>query len=145
MGYSYLHRQFIQTTAVTINDIKHYLQILKTSIMNNLRNKVQLIGFIGQAPEIKTLENGNKLAKFSIATNETYKDKEGKKVDNTQWHNVTAWGNTATLIEKYVTKGQELALEGKLQNRKYDDKNGVTHYVTDIIANEIQFLGKAKA
>tara|TARA_R110002050_G_scaffold221792_2_gene357652 strand:- start:4616 stop:4957 length:342 start_codon:yes stop_codon:yes gene_type:complete len=113
--------------------------------MNNLKNRVQLIGFIGQAPEIKTLDNGNKLAKFSLATNETYKTKEGKKVDNTQWHNVTAWGTTATLIEKYLTKGQEVAMEGKLQNRKYDDKNGVTHYVTDIVANEIQFIGKAKA
>jgi len=113
--------------------------------MNNLRNKVQLIGHIGQAPEIKKLENGNKLAKFSLATNESYKSKDGTRVDNTQWHNVTAWGNTAELIEKYVKKGQEIALEGKLQNRKYDDKNGVTHYVTDIIANEIQFLGKAKA
>jgi single-strand DNA-binding protein len=113
--------------------------------MNNLRNRVQLIGHIGQAPEIKTLDNGNKLAKFSVATNESYKAKDGKKVDSVQWHNITAWGTTATLIEKYVTKGQEVAVEGKLQNRKYDDKNGVTHYVTDIVANEIQFLGKAKA
>lgn len=113
--------------------------------MNSLKNKVQLIGRLGQNPEIVTLEGDKKLAKFSIATNESYKNKKGEKVENTQWHNVVAWGGTADIIEKYVTKGQEIALEGKLQNRTYDDKNKVTHYVTEIVANEIQLLGKAKA
>ncbi|UTW66555.1 single-stranded DNA-binding protein [bacterium SCSIO 12643] len=110
--------------------------------MNTLRNKVQLIGRLGQDPEVKTLENGNKLARFSMATNESYKNKNGEKVDKTQWHHVVAWGNTATIIEKYVTKGQEVAIEGKLNNKSYDDKNGTTHYITEIIANEIQMLSK---
>ena len=113
--------------------------------MSTIKNRVQLIGRIGQAPEIKTLENGNKVANFSMATNESYKNKNGEKVENTQWHNITAWGNTATIIEKYVIKGQEIAIEGKLQNRKYDDKNGVTHYVTDIVASEIQMFSKAQS
>lgn len=113
--------------------------------MNNLKNKVQLIGHVGQAPEIKTLEGGNKVANFSIATNEGYKNKKGEKVENTQWHKITAWGNLASIIEKHVDKGQELVVEGKLQNRTYEDKNGTTHYVTDIVANEIQMIGKSKA
>ena len=111
--------------------------------MNNLRNRVQLIGRIGQAPEIKTLEGGNKVANFSMATNESYTNKKGEKVENTQWHKITAWGTTATIIEKYVVKGQEIAVEGKLQHRSYDDKNGVTHYVTDIVASGVQMFGKA--
>jgi single-strand DNA-binding protein len=111
--------------------------------MNTLRNKVQLIGRLGQNPEVKTLENGNKLARFSLATNESYKNKKGEKVETTQWHHVIAWGNTATIIEKYVTKGQEIAIEGKLNNKSYDDKNGTTHYITEIIASEVQMLSKA--
>lgn len=113
--------------------------------MSTIKNRVQLIGRIGQAPEIKTMEGGNKLAKFSLATNESYKNKKGEKVENTQWHNITAWGNTAEIIEKYVSKGQEIAVDGKLQHRSYDDKNGVTHYVTDIVANEIQMFAKVPA
>ena len=113
--------------------------------MNNLKNNVQLIGHIGQTPEIKTLENGSKVANFSIATNESYKNKKGEKVDNTQWHQITAWGATATIIEKYVAKGQEVAVHGKLQNRTYEDKNGITHYVMDIVANQIQLFGKKTA
>lgn len=112
--------------------------------MNTLRNKVQLIGRLGQNPEIVNLEGGKKLAKISIATNESYKNQKGEKVENTQWHNVIAWGNTATVIEKYMTKGQEVAIEGKLNNKKFDDKNGVTRYVTEIIANEVQMFGSAK-
>ena len=110
--------------------------------MNTLRNRVQLIGRLGQSPEIVNLDGGKKLAKFSIATNESYKNEKGDKVENTQWHNVIAWGPTASLIEKYVEKGQEIALEGKLNNKKFEDKNGVTHYVTEIVANEIQLFRK---
>jgi single-strand DNA-binding protein len=112
--------------------------------MNTLRNRVQLIGRLGHSPEIVTLEGEKKLAKFSIATNESYKNPKGEKVENTQWHQVIAWGPTATLVEKYLTKGQEVAIEGKLNNKKFDDKNGVTHYTTEIIANEIQMFGGAK-
>ena len=110
--------------------------------MSTLRNKVQLIGRLGQNPEIVNLDGGNKLAKFSLAVNESYKDQKGKKVENVQWHNVVAWGNTATIVEKYILKGQEIAIEGKLNNKTYDDKNGTTHYVTEIVANEIQMFGK---
>ena len=110
--------------------------------MINLKNKVQLIGRLGQNPEIKYFEGGKKLAVFSIATNEPYRNKKGETVDQTTWHKVTAWGNTANILEKYVTKGQQILVNGKLQNRTYNDKNGVTHYVTEIMANEIQMFGR---
>lgn len=111
--------------------------------MNNLKNRVQLIGRLGQNPEIVNLESGKKLAKFSIATNESYKSQTGEKVENTQWHTIIAWGPTATVIEKYVTKGQEVAIEGKLNNKKFEDKTGTTRYVTEIVASEIQMFSKA--
>ncbi len=110
--------------------------------MNTLRNKVQLIGHVGNAPEILTMESGRKLAKFSIATNETYKNNKGEKVTDTQWHNVVAWGKTAELIENYVPKGKEIGLEGRLTSRSYDDKDGVKKYVTEVICNEVLLLGK---
>ena len=90
--------------------------------MNTLRNKVQLIGNLGNDPEIITLESGKKLAKFSIATNESYKNAMGEKVTDTQWHNIIAWNKTAEIIEKYVTKGNEIAIEGKLTSRSYESK-----------------------
>ena len=92
--------------------------------MNTLRNKVQLIGNLGNNPEIITLESGKKLAKFSIATNESYKNSLGEKITDTQWHNVVAWNKTAEIIEKYVTKGNEIAIEGKLTSRSYEGKEG---------------------
>ena len=92
--------------------------------MNTLRNKVQLIGNLGNDPEIITLESGKKLAKFSIATNESYKNAMGEKVTDTQWHNIIAWNKTAEIIEKYVTKGNEIAIEGKLTSRSYESKEG---------------------
>ena len=92
--------------------------------MNTLRNKVQLIGNLGNDPEIITLESGKKLVKFSIATNESYKNAMGEKVTDTQWHNVIAWNKTAEIIEKYVTKGNEIAIEGKLTSRSYENKEG---------------------
>ncbi len=110
--------------------------------MNTLRNKVQLIGHVGNAPEILTMESGRKLAKFSIATNETYKNNKGEKITDTQWHNIVAWGKTAELIENYVPKGKEIGLEGRLTSRSYDDKDGVKKYVTEVICNEVLLLGK---
>ena len=109
--------------------------------MNNLRNKVQLIGNLGMNPEIKTLDSGKKLAKFSIATNESYKNAKGEKIEDTQWHNLIAWGKTADIIEKYLEKGNEVAVEGKLTNRSYDDKDGNKRYITEIVVNEILMLG----
>lgn len=110
--------------------------------MSSLRNKVQLIGNVGNDPEIKSFDGGKKLAKLTIATNESYKNEKGEKVEDTQWHNVIAWGKTADIIEKYVTKGKEIAIEGKLTHRSYEDKNGEKRYVTEIIIHELLLLGK---
>ena len=110
--------------------------------MNALRNKVQLIGNLGNDPEITTLDSGKKRAKLTIATNETYKNESGEKITDTQWHNVVAWGNTAEVIEKYVTKGTQIAIEGKLTHRSYEDKNGEKKYFTEVVANELLLLGK---
>ena len=107
-----------------------------------MKNKVQLIGHVGQEPEIKNLEGGKKLANISIATNEVYYRENGDKVEQTQWHRVTAWGKTAEIIEKFVTKGKEIGIEGKLTHRSYDDKEGNKKYVTEIVANEVLLLGK---
>lgn len=110
--------------------------------MNNLRNKVQLIGNVGNTPEIVTLESGKKLAKFSIATNESYKNAKGEKITDTQWHHVVAWGKTAELIENYVPKGKEVGIEGKLTSRSYEDKAGQKRYITEIVCSDLLLLGK---
>ena len=109
--------------------------------MNTLRNKVQLIGNLGNDPEIINLESGKTLAKFAIATNESYKNAQGEKVTDTQWHNVIAWNKTAEIVEKYLTKGNEVAVEGKLTSRSYEDKEGVKKYITEIVVNELLMLG----
>ena len=113
---------------------------LKINIMNTLRNKVQLIGNLGNDPEIITLESGKKLAKFSLATNENYKDKDGQKQTKTDWHNVVAWNKTVDIIEQYVSKGKEIAIEGKLSTRSYEDKEGQKRYTTEVIINELLLL-----
>ncbi|MDA9028613.1 single-stranded DNA-binding protein [Flavobacteriaceae bacterium] len=110
--------------------------------MNTLRNKVQLIGNLGNDPEIITLDSGKKLAKFSLATNEYYKDADGQKQTKTEWHNLVAWNKTAELIENYVTKGKEIAIEGKLTNRTWDDKEGNKRYTTEVVVNEVVLFGK---
>lgn len=110
--------------------------------MNALRNKVQLIGHVGNDPEIKTFEGGRKLANFTIATNDSYKNEKGEKVEETQWHKLVAWGKTAEIIEKYVTKGSQIGIEGKLTHRSYDDKNGEKRYVTEVVVNDVLLLGK---
>lgn len=110
--------------------------------MNAMRNKVQLIGHVGNDPEIKNLDGGKKVANLTIATNDTYKNEKGEKVEQTEWHKVVAWGKTAEIIEKYVTKGKEIAIEGKLTHRSYDDKNGEKRYVTEVVVNEVLLLGK---
>jgi single-strand DNA-binding protein len=109
--------------------------------MNTLRNKVQLIGNLGNDPEIITTESGKKLARFSIATNDSYKNADGEKVVDTQWHTVIAWNRTAEIVEKYVEKGQEIAIEGKLTNRTYETKEGEKRYVTEVVCNELLLLG----
>lgn len=109
--------------------------------MNKLRNRVQLIGHLGMAPEVKTLESGTKLAKFSLATNDSYTNTDGEKVDETEWHNIIAWNKTAELVEKYLDKGKEIALEGKLTTRSWEDEKGNRKYITEVVCNEILFLG----
>jgi len=109
--------------------------------MSNLRNKVQLIGNLGMKPEIKTLESGKKLAKFSIATNETYKNAKGEKITDTQWHNVIAWNKTAEIAEMFLDKGKEVAIEGKLTSRSWDDEQGNKRYITEIVCSELLLLG----
>jgi len=110
--------------------------------MSTLRNKVQLIGNLGNNPEIITLENEKKVAKFSIATNESYKNSQGEKVTDTQWHNIVAWNKTAEIIEKFLTKGSEVAVEGKLTTRSWEGKDGMKRFVTEVVVNELLMLGK---
>lgn len=109
--------------------------------MYALKNKVQLIGNLGNAPEVRTTETGKKLVKFSVATNEVYRNANGEKIKETQWHNLIAWGKLAEIAEKYLLKGSEVAIEGKLINRNYTDKEGNKKYVTEIQVNELLLLG----
>jgi single-strand DNA-binding protein len=110
--------------------------------MNALRNRVQLIGNAGKDPEIKSFDGGKKLASLTIATNESYTNDKGEKITDTQWHSIVAWGKTAEIIEKYVEKGDQIAIEGKLTHRSYDDKNGEKRYVTEVVVSDILLLGK---
>jgi single-strand DNA-binding protein len=107
-----------------------------------MRNRVQLIGHVGQDPEIKNLEGGKKLAKITIATNEVYYKENGDKVEQTEWHRVIAWGKTAEIIENYVTKGKEIAIDGKLAHRSYEDKDGEKRFITEVVASAIVSIGK---
>ncbi|MDO5970883.1 single-stranded DNA-binding protein [Flavivirga aquimarina] len=110
--------------------------------MNSLRNKVQLIGRLGQDPEIITFEDGGKIAKFNLAIDDSYKDKNGNKVERTYWHPVVVKNGLVNVVENYVTKGKEIAIEGKLTNRSWDDKDGNKRYLTEVIANELLMLSK---
>ena len=113
--------------------------------MYALKNKVQLIGNLGNDPEVKTTENGKKLARFSVATNESYRNASGEKVTETTWHNLVAWGKVAEIAEKFLTKGKEVAIDGKLINRSYTDKDGNKKYITEVQVNELLMLGSEKA
>ena len=104
-------------------------------------NKVMLIGNLGQDPTVRTLDAGVKVASFTIATSETYKDKEGEKQTKTEWHNIVAWRGLAEVIERFLKKGSQVYIEGKLTHRKYEDKDGVEKYMTEIVCNEMKMLG----
>ena len=110
--------------------------------MNALKNTVNLIGNLGADPVITKFGNNNSVARFSIATNESYKDKKGEWVNNTTWHNVVAWGKTAELCEKLLKKGSEIALEGKLVNDSYETKEGERRYKTEISMREFMVLNR---
>ncbi len=104
-----------------------------------MKNRVQLIGHVGQDPEIKQLENG-RVANFTIATNDSYTNAKGEKVEQTEWHRVSAWGKTVDIIEQLLKKGSHVAIEGKLTHRSYDDKDGNKRYITEVVANELVML-----
>lgn len=110
--------------------------------MSSFNNRVQLIGNLGADPEIKTLENGNKVANFSLATNESYKDSKGEKVEQTEWHNIVAWGKVADIVENYCSKGKEIGVVGKLTHRSYETKEGDKRYVTEVKLSEIKLFGQ---
>lgn len=110
--------------------------------MNNLKNKVQLIGHLGSAPEVKIFDGSKKMVRMSVATNEHYRNSKGEKVTETYWHTVIAWGKTAENAEKYLAKGAELVVEGKLVSRSYNDKEGVKRFVTEIQAQDFMMISK---
>lgn len=105
-------------------------------------NKCMLIGHIGNEPEIRTLNNQEKVASFRLATTERYKDRNGEVKENTEWHQVTAWGKLADIVEKFVKKGSQVYAEGKITTRKWTDKDGNDRFTTEIRAEGIQILGK---
>ncbi|MGD0710608.1 MAG: single-stranded DNA-binding protein [Bacteroidales bacterium] len=107
-------------------------------------NKVILIGNLGKDPEVRSLENGTKVASFSLATTESYKNKEGQKVDQTEWHNIVMWRGLAEVAEKYLKKGGQIYLEGKIRSRSWDDKEGNKRYTTEIIADTFTMLGSKR-
>jgi len=112
--------------------------------MNSLRNSVRLVGNLGMDPEVKSFDNNRKLAKISIATNETYKNDKGERITDTQWHNLIMWNTQAKMAEEYLKKGDEIAIEGKLSSRSYVDKDGNKKYMTEVVVNEFLKLGSKK-
>lgn len=109
--------------------------------MSNLRNNVQLIGRLGNDPEVRTFDSGKKKASFSIATSETYKNQKGEKVQDTQWHNVVIWGKLADVAGQYLKKGSEVAVQGKLVHRDYETANGEKKYITEVNVSDMVMLG----
>ncbi|MBC8769676.1 single-stranded DNA-binding protein [Arenibacter sp. BSSL-BM3] len=109
--------------------------------MGIIRNNVQLIGNVGQDPNITNLENGKKVARFSLATNAYFKDSNGERQKETNWHNIVAWGKSAEIIEKFAAKGKEIAVTGKLKSRTYTPDDGIQRYITEVEAREILLLG----
>ena len=109
--------------------------------MANGINKVILIGNLGKDPDIQRSENGVKRATFSLATTESYKNKDGQKVDHTEWHNIVLWRGLAEVAENYLKKGNTVYIEGRIRKREYEDKDGVKRYITDIHADNMTMLG----
>jgi len=113
--------------------------------MNSLKNSVRLIGYLGDDPKIRKFNGDKSVANFNIATKENFRDHDGNKKAETTWHKMVAWGRQAELVEKYLKKGSEVAIEGKLTNHSYEDKNNETHFVTEIVVNDILLLDKKEA
>jgi len=104
-------------------------------------NKVILVGNLGKDPEVRHLEGGTAVARFTLATNDYYKDKSGNRVERTEWHNIALWRDLAEMAEKYLRKGQQVYLEGRLRTRQYQDKENQTRYITEVVADELTMLG----
>ncbi|MDP4679163.1 MAG: single-stranded DNA-binding protein [Cyclobacteriaceae bacterium] len=104
-------------------------------------NKVILVGNLGKDPEVRHLENGRAVANFSLATTESYKNKQGEKVTQTEWHNIVLWTPLAELAEKYLKKGNQVYIEGKITTRSYEDKEGVQKYISEVVGRDMTFLG----
>jgi single-strand DNA-binding protein len=109
--------------------------------MSGSLNKVMIIGNLGKDPEVRTIPTGAKVANFSIATNESYTDKNGQSVDRTEWHRIVMWRGLADIAERYLRKGSTVFVEGKLATRSWDDQNGQKRYTTEIVASQMQMLG----
>ena len=109
--------------------------------MKSLRNSVHLIGNLGMDPEVKEVAKDRKMARFSLATSDSYRNEKGEKITETQWHNLVIFGPLAEVAEKYLKKGKQIAVEGKLENRSYDDKDGNRKYYTQISVNDLVMLG----
>ena len=116
-------------------------QVTQTpSTMNTLKNKVHLIGNLGFDPEVREIAKGRKVARISVATNDSYRNAQGERVTDTQWHTVVAWGTTADAVERMLRKGSPVALEGRLVHRSYETKDGTRRYITEVVMNDFQLL-----
>lgn len=113
-------------------------------VMSSLKNRVLLLGNLGKDPEIRNLENGKKVTRFTLATTEEYKNSDGKKVKETTWHNIVAWNGTADIAARYLKKGGQVAVEGRLAYRSYEDKGGVNRNITEVVIHDILFLKSGK-
>jgi single-strand DNA-binding protein len=112
--------------------------------MNSLKNRVTLIGNLGQDPETKTTETGKKVTHFRLATTDGFKNADGERVNETTWHNIVAWNGLADIADRFLKKGKEVAVEGKIVYRTYEDKNGITKYITEIVLNDLVLLRSGK-
>ena len=128
---------------VVLKNLEPYTSIAKEHIMSV--NKVILLGRLGQDPEIKYTPSGAAVCNFSVATTEAWTDKQGQKQEKTEWHRIVVWGKLAELCNQYLAKGRQAFVEGRLQTRSWDDKDGTKRYTTEILANSVQFIGGATA
>ena len=112
--------------------------------MNSLKNRVMLIGNLGQDPDTKTIESGKKVTHFTLATDDSYKNSEGQKVSETTWHNIVAWNGLADIAGRFLKKGHQVVVEGRIVYRNYEDKKGVTKYITEIVLNDLALLRNGK-
>ena len=112
--------------------------------MNSLKNRVILIGHLGQNPETKTIDNGKKVTHFTMATDDSFKNSEGQKISEATWHNIVAWNGLAEVASRFLKKGRQVAVEGRLVYRSYEDKKGVTKNITEIVLSDLVLLGSGK-